>query len=275
MAAGALSRHPGTISELVQFMAKAVTNIQKSRVHAVQACTAAMEFVLRLLGASDGSTAFHRQFPLLELGNSAVLAILGTIELQITELIRNWPPVLCTDSLEGVSRDFDRYSALLRVAVNLLLQMSQLPGSNAVRILSTELAGTPGFAAAALALLECGDVDAHTKAESIMEVIAEGVRAAAVRFASGESISSNSSKQTGTIRSTSESAAAGCRSSVKGSAGRASKPNRVCESCGRAGKLKVCARCGSAWFCDASCQRAAWPKHRLLCAPKAEGAAVP
>ena len=43
----------------------------------------------------------------------------------------------------------------------------------------------------------------------------------------------------------------------------------ACAACGAPGsaarKLKLCAQCGSAAYCGAECQRAAWPEHKAWC----------
>ena len=49
-----------------------------------------------------------------------------------------------------------------------------------------------------------------------------------------------------------------------------------CFSCGARGlfgmlpKLKSCARCMDTYYCDSSCQRKDWPRHRLHCAAACE-----
>lgn len=46
------------------------------------------------------------------------------------------------------------------------------------------------------------------------------------------------------------------------------KPPRipdVCESCGTAEPASMCARCNGAWYCDRTCQRKNWSKHKLHC----------
>ena len=40
-----------------------------------------------------------------------------------------------------------------------------------------------------------------------------------------------------------------------------------CAHCGRAAATRRCGRCRTALFCDAACQRAAWPDHKRRCAP--------
>lgn len=39
-----------------------------------------------------------------------------------------------------------------------------------------------------------------------------------------------------------------------------------CDVCAREARCPKCSRCGVAFYCDTACQRAAWPKHKGLCA---------
>ncbi len=39
-----------------------------------------------------------------------------------------------------------------------------------------------------------------------------------------------------------------------------------CDVCAREARCRKCSRCGVAFYCDTACQRAAWPKHKGLCA---------
>ncbi len=41
---------------------------------------------------------------------------------------------------------------------------------------------------------------------------------------------------------------------------------RRCDVCAREARCPKCSRCGVAFYCDTACQRAAWPKHKGLCA---------
>jgi hypothetical protein len=47
----------------------------------------------------------------------------------------------------------------------------------------------------------------------------------------------------------------------------------TCSHCERAGAQKRCSRCQFAWFCNGTCQAAAWPTHSLACFAKSETAA--
>ena len=46
----------------------------------------------------------------------------------------------------------------------------------------------------------------------------------------------------------------------------------TCSHCTKADADKRCARCQSAWFCNRTCQAAAWPTHSLHCFAKSETA---
>lgn len=41
-------------------------------------------------------------------------------------------------------------------------------------------------------------------------------------------------------------------------------PKRTCSHCGKTGKLK-CSACRMRYYCDADCQKADWPKHKVMC----------
>ena len=54
---------------------------------------------------------------------------------------------------------------------------------------------------------------------------------------------------------------------------------KLCGSCGKGQQetgapLKACTRCRKAFYCGASCQRAAWPQHKKTCRPARAGRAV-
>lgn len=44
----------------------------------------------------------------------------------------------------------------------------------------------------------------------------------------------------------------------------------MCAHCGASNAAKRCSRCQAAWFCDRSCQAAAWPSHAVLCFARSE-----
>ncbi|KAJ8600400.1 hypothetical protein CTAYLR_001430 [Chrysophaeum taylorii] len=41
--------------------------------------------------------------------------------------------------------------------------------------------------------------------------------------------------------------------------------NKTCRHCGKTGKMLRCNRCKVAVYCSATCQKAAWPEHKLKC----------
>jgi hypothetical protein len=42
----------------------------------------------------------------------------------------------------------------------------------------------------------------------------------------------------------------------------------MCHKCGKIGHLKMCSRCGAAYYCGSECQKAHWKKHKPDCVPK-------
>ena len=42
--------------------------------------------------------------------------------------------------------------------------------------------------------------------------------------------------------------------------------SKTCTQCGTLGKMKSCAGCDEAAFCDRACQRAHWKAHKAVCA---------
>ena len=45
---------------------------------------------------------------------------------------------------------------------------------------------------------------------------------------------------------------------------------RVCQHCGKSGRVLLCGRCKSATFCNQECQREAWATHSKTCIPKTD-----
>jgi len=50
----------------------------------------------------------------------------------------------------------------------------------------------------------------------------------------------------------------------------AAAADRRCSTCGKT-EAKLCLRCESAYFCDATCQRRAWKEHKKVCRPREQG----
>ncbi|CCM05818.1 uncharacterized protein FIBRA_08052 [Fibroporia radiculosa] len=50
---------------------------------------------------------------------------------------------------------------------------------------------------------------------------------------------------------------------------------KVCHNCGKIeGKLNICSRCHTAWYCSKDCQRVDWPNHKRTCKSYNESNAV-
>jgi len=56
-------------------------------------------------------------------------------------------------------------------------------------------------------------------------------------------------------------------SQASGESAAAPQPSTVCSACAASPATFLCARCDSARYCGADCQKAAWKKHKLSCVP--------
>mgnify|MGYP006285848003 CR=1 FL=1 len=199
----------------------------------------------------DSSAAFLQRLSLPQLGTKVIQAFLHAV----TELQRQ-PQLPLAEDCNSDPRCLD---AIVCFATTLMLWMSELYGSREVGgLLRSEVAKIPGRAAAVHALLEGAEKRKHPDVDLLLNEIAVGCEESSARFAPPVSASASG----GSVKS-------GAGSSAKqGGGSKAGKTEKKCASCGCEGKLKVCSRCNAAWFCDSTCQRAAWPSHRAVCVPQ-------